>query len=427
MKRVSLISLGCPKNSVDSETLIKGLIQRGIRVTDDPEEADILAVNTCGFIEDAKRESIEEILRLSELKSDGKKLVVLGCLAKRYGEELFAEMPEIDALFGVGEDEKIIDYCTSGGTAPLPSEIDTLSPTLNASHFRYLKVSEGCSRRCSFCVIPSIRGPHRSRRPDEILREAESAVRSGAKELILVAQDITAYGHGPKGPGLSGLLKDMASISGDYWIRLLYLHPSGIDDELLATIAGEEKVLGYMDVPLQHSEDRVLRAMKRAGGTRKQYLKLISKIRKKIPGVALRTTFIVGFPGETEEDFNGLMDFIQEVGFDRLGAFVYSNEEGTPAASMPGQLPDEIKQRRWDELMRVQADISLDGNRALVGRTFKALVDLAGDDEAVARIYSQAPEIDGHTVVKGGNIKCGQFIDVKITGASDYDLEGVPA
>jgi ribosomal protein S12 methylthiotransferase len=427
MKRISLISLGCPKNSVDSETLIKGLMQRGIRVTDEPEEADILAVNTCGFIEDAKRESIEEILRLSELKSNGKKLVVIGCLAKRYGEELRKEMPEIDALFGVGEDEKIIDYCTGGGTASLPSEIDTMSPTLNASHFRYLKVSEGCSRRCSFCVIPSIRGPHRSRRPEEILHEAESAIESGAKELILVAQDVTAYGRGPKGPGLAALLKDMASISGDYWIRLLYLHPSGIDDELLTTIAEEEKVLGYIDVPLQHSEDRVLRAMKRAGGTRKQYLKLMSKIRKKIPGVALRTTFIVGFPGETEEDFNGLMDFIQEVGFDRLGAFMYSNEEGTLAFSMPGQLPEEVKQRRWDELMRVQADISLDSNRALIGRTFKALVDLSGDDEAVARIYSQAPEIDGHTVFKGGNIRAGGFIKVKITGASDYDLEGVPA
>ena len=425
MKRISLISLGCPKNSVDSETLLKGLMQRGISVTDDPEEADILAVNTCGFIEDAKRESIEEILRLSELKSNGKKLVVIGCLAKRYGEDLLEEMPEIDALFGVGEDEKIIEYCTSGATGP-SIESDTSEQVQPASHYRYLKVSEGCSRRCSFCVIPSIRGPHRSRRPEEILREAESAVRSGAKELILVAQDITAYGRGPKGPGLSGLLKDMASISGDYWIRLLYLHPSGIDDKLLSVIADEEKILGYIDVPLQHSEDRVLRAMKRAGGTRKQYLKLISKIRKKIPGVALRTTFIVGFPGETEEDFNGLMDFIQEVGFDRLGAFVYSNEEGTPAFSLPGQLSDEIKQRRWDELMRVQADISLDNNRALVGRTFKALVDLAGDDEAVARIYSQAPEIDGHTVFKGGNIRAGEFIKVKITGASDYDLEGVP-
>ncbi len=455
MKRVSLISLGCPNNSVDSETLIKGLIQRGIRVTDDPEEADILAVNTCGFIEDAKRESIEEILRLSELKSNGKKLVVLGCLAKRYGEELFEEMPEIDALFGVGEDEKIINYCTEdeasqseGESEKNPfkspfSKVGLKDPPLAKGgeggfeagllrndilhSYRYLKVSEGCSRRCSFCVIPSIRGPHRSRRPEEILREAESAIKSGAKELILVAQDITAYGHGPKGPGLAALLKDMASISGDCWIRLLYLHPSGIDDGLLATIAEEEKVLGYIDVPLQHSEARVRRAMKRGGGTRKQYLKLISNIRKKIPGVALRTTFIVGFPGETEEDFNGLMDFIQEVGFDRLGAFVYSNEEGTPAFSMPGQLPEEVKQRRWDELMRVQADISLDSNRALVGRTFKALVDLAGDDEAVARIYSQAPEIDGHTVIKGGNIKGGQFVDVKITGASDYDLEGVPA
>jgi ribosomal protein S12 methylthiotransferase len=277
-------------------------------------------------------------------------------------------------------------------------------------------------------VIPSIRGPHRSRRPDEILKEAEAAVYGGAKELILIAQDITAYGKDMKSEnGLSLLVRDMASIGGDFWIRLLYLHPAGINDALLETIAGEEKVVGYIDLPLQHSEDRVLKAMRRAGGTRKGYLRLMQKIRRAIPGVALRTSLMVGFPGETEEEFNRLLDFVEEAQFDRLGVFVYSPEEGTPAAKMSGQMPDEIKHRRWEELMRVQAEISLEKNRELVGRTMRALVDLSAADEAVARIYSQAPEIDGHTVVNESGLNEGQFIDVRITAAHDYDLEGEPA
>ncbi len=424
MKCVSLISLGCPKNTVDSETLLNGLIRSGVRVSEKPEEADILAVNTCGFIEDAKRESIDEILRLAQLKSNGKKLVVLGCLSQRYGEELRREMPEIDALFGVGEEEKVIEYCTGGKY--VAKEDVHLGPGLMKPHFRYLKVSEGCGRRCSFCVIPSIRGPQRSRRAEEIIREAEGAVRSGAKELILVAQDITGYGGDIKEAGLPTLLRRMSSIEGDFWIRLLYLHPAGIDDALLETISEEEKIVKYVDVPLQHCEDRILRAMRRAGGTRKQYLKLVARIRKAIPGAALRTAFIVGFPGETEEDFNGLMDFVEEVQFDRLGAFVYSREEGTSAASMPGQVPEEIKKRRWEELMRAQADISLEKNRELVGRTLRSLVDVAGSGEAAGRIYSQAPEIDGNSIIRGNNLDEGSFVDIKITAASDYDLEGVP-
>lgn len=424
MKCVSLISLGCPKNTVDSETLLNGLIRSGLRVSENPEEADILAVNTCGFIEDAKRESIDEILRLAQLKSNGKKLVVLGCLSQRYGEELRREMPEIDALFGVGEEEKIIEYCT-GGEYGAKEEVH-LGPGLMKPHFRYLKVSEGCGRRCSFCVIPAIRGPQRSRGAEEVIREAEGAVRSGAKELILVAQDITGYGGDIKEAGLPTLLRRMAAIEGDFWIRLLYLHPAGIDDALLETISEEEKIVKYMDVPLQHSEDRILRSMRRAGGTRKQYLKLVARIRKAIPGAALRTSFIVGFPGESVEDFNGLMDFVEEVRFDRLGAFVYSREEGTPAASMPGQVPDGIKKRRWEELMRAQADISLEKNRELVGRTLRFLVDVTGSGEAAGRIYSQAPEIDGNSIIRGNNLDEGSFVDIKIIAASDYDLEGVP-
>jgi len=424
MTTVSLISLGCPKNTVDSETLLRGLLRRGVRVSDDPLEADVLAVNTCGFIEDAKRESIGEILRLAGLKTNGKRLVVLGCLSQRYGDELMREMPEIDAVFGVGEHDRVIEYCA--GAADTSGENGSYPENIVSFHYRYIKVSEGCGRRCSFCVIPSIRGPHRSRKPEEILAEAEAAVRGGARELILVAQDITAYGSDTKGAGLPALLKDMASIGGDFWIRLLYLHPAGIGDALLEAVADEDKVVKYIDMPLQHSEDRVLRAMRRAGGTRKQYLKLIARIRKAIPGVALRTAFIVGFPGETEEDFNGLMDFVEEAKFDRLGAFAYSREEGTPAASMKAQVPEDVKRRRLEDLMRLQADISLEKNSELTGRTMRALVDEAETERAIARIYSQAPEIDGHVVVRGEGIKTGEFIDVSITSASDYDLEGEP-
>jgi len=426
MARISLISLGCPKNTVDSENLMRLLAKKGVGITDNPDEADILAVNTCGFIEDAKRESIGEILRLADLKGEGKKLIVLGCLAQRYRDELHEEMPEIDALFGVGEEDKIVEYCAV--EAVTGAEGDAAVREMLASHFRYLKVSEGCGRRCSFCVIPSIRGRHRSRQPEDVLKDAKEAVADGAKELILIAQDITAYGGDIKREnGLAGLIKDLAAIDGDFWIRLLYLHPAGIDDNLLDVIANEDKVVKYIDVPLQHSEDRVLKTMRRAGGTRKEYLKLMQKIRRAIPGVALRTSFIVGFPGETEEQFDRLLDFIEEVKFDRVGAFVYSPEEDTPAATMPGRVPDEVKHRRWEDLMRAQTEISLEKNRELMGRTMRALVDLSVEDEAVARIYSQAPEIDGHTIVKGKGLEVGSFIDVKITAAHDYDLEGEPA
>jgi ribosomal protein S12 methylthiotransferase len=426
MATVSLISLGCPKNTVDSENLMRMLAKKGVRISDNPDEADILAVNTCGFIEDAKRESIDEILRLADLKGEGKKLIVLGCLAQRYREELHEEMPEIDALFGVGEEEKIVQYCTLDAVADGKGEGQVRD--MLSSHFRYLKVSDGCGRRCSFCVIPAIRGRHRSRLPEEILEDAKGAVADGAKELILIAQDITAYGGDIKQEsGLSGLIKDMAAIDGDFWIRLLYLHPAGIDDNLLDAIASEDKVVKYIDLPLQHSEDRVLKSMRRAGGTRKEYIRLMQKIRRAIPGVALRTSFIVGFPGETEEQFNRLLDFIEEVKFDRVGAFTYSPEEGTQAATMPGQVPDEVKQRRWEDLMRAQAEISLEKNRELVGRTMRALVDLSVEDEAVARIYSQAPEIDGHTIVKARGLDTGSFINIKIAAAHDYDLEGEPA
>ncbi len=432
--KISLITLGCPKNQVDSENLLRDLKKKGISVKEDPEEADILLINTCGFIEDAKRESIDGILNLSRIKN-GKKLLVFGCLSQRYRDELKKEIPEIDVIFGVGEESKIVEYCNQIEFRVRSSEVgdknasESITPnsklkTSNSSSYAYLKIAEGCNKRCTFCVIPSIRGSFRSFSPDSILKEAEKKIETGIEELILIAQDITAYGF--KGYRLSSLLRDITSIKGDFYVRLLYLYPSAINDELLEVISSEDKIYKYLDIPLQHSEDRILRLMGRSG-TKKECLKLIKKIRRSIPGVSLRTTFIAGFPGETEEDFRNLMDFIEEVRFDRLGVFKYSKEEGTSAYSMKGHLPQEIKDRRFDEIMRVQAEISLEKNKELVGRRFRAIVDEIGGKTAIGRIYSQAPEIDGITFIEWteGQKLPDTFVDIEITDALDYDLKGI--
>jgi ribosomal protein S12 methylthiotransferase len=416
---ISLLSLGCPKNSVDSDNLMRSLSERGAVCVADPEEAEIMLVNTCGFIEEAKRESIEEILRLARLKSGGRRLLVFGCLAQRYREELKGEIPEIDAIFGVGEEDDILRYCMNGRTSTGDSRPLERAPSPSS----FIKVAEGCDRSCSFCVIPSIRGIFRSRSPEAVLREAEYLVRSGSRELVLVAQDLTGYGKDLRGYGLSELLRDMASIEGDFWIRLLYLYPTSIDDGLLGVIAAHEKICKYVDMPLQHSEDRVLRSMNR-GGSREQYRKLAAAIRRLVPDATLRTTFMVGFPGETEEDFRGLLKFVEESRFDRLGVFKYSREEGTPSASMKGQVAERTKGLRRDRLMRLQAEVSLEKNRALVGRRERALVEEVEGGTAIGRIPSQAPEIDGLTFVKGKDLKKGDFVDIEITGVCHYDLEG---
>jgi ribosomal protein S12 methylthiotransferase len=424
---ISLLSLGCPKNSVDSDNLLKGLSDRGVVCTAGPEEADIMLVNTCGFIEEAKRESIGEILRLARLKAGGRRLLVFGCLAQRYGEELKREIPEIDAIFGVGEEDEILRYCTQTGSA-----LEGARPVSGQKAFpqrsvtSYIKVAEGCDRGCSFCVIPSIRGAFRSRSPEAILREADSLVGSGSRELVLIAQDLTGYGKDLRGYGLCELLRDMASISGEFWIRLLYLYPTSIEDGLLEAVASEEKICRYMDMPLQHSEDGVLRSMRR-GGSRQKYRELVEHIRQRVPDVALRTTFMVGFPGESGEDFRGLMEFVEETRFERMGVFKYSKEEGTPSASMRGQVPERTKEMRLDSLMRLQAEVSLEKNRAMVGRKVRALVEGVEGLTALGRIYSQAPEIDGLTFINGDGLKKGQFVDIEITRADYYDLEGAVA
>ena len=461
MPKVSIVSLGCPKNLVDSDTLLARLKREGFLYAEQAGDADLVLVNTCGFIEDAKRESVEEILKLRQITEQGSKLLVFGCLAKRYGDELRKEIPEIDGLWGVEEEEAIVEYCKkitarggrqeAAGKKNMP--LDHALSSVASPSYAYLKVAEGCSRGCTYCVIPSIRGPFRSVEPERILRKAQEHVGSGVKELVLVAQDLGNFGREYSGYGLSSLVRDLSSISGDFWIRLLYLNPSSITDDLLQAVAAEEKVCKYMDIPLQHSEDRVLKAMGR-GGTRTSIARLIEKIRETIPQIALRTTFIVGFPGETGEDFGRLKDFIEETRFEHLGVFTYSREEGTPAAKMKGHVPLKTRERRRDDIMRLQAVISLGKNKSLVGKRLRVLVDEVEGGAAFGRLSSQAPEIDGVVILghrhgaegevhgaknrKGIDnpsrlafhasafLRPGEFVNVKILEAYDYDLRGKP-
>ncbi|MCL4492384.1 MAG: 30S ribosomal protein S12 methylthiotransferase RimO [Nitrospirae bacterium] len=444
MNKIHIITLGCPKNTADSGHLSDDFLSEGFVSATDAESADIILVNTCGFIRDAKEESIEEILRLAKIKKiqnskfkiqNDKKLLVFGCLAQRYRDELLKEIPEIDGLWGVGADAEIIKYCKGLKGSRVRRQASGAKRggenELVPSSYAYLKIAEGCDKKCTFCVIPSIRGNFRSMPSEKILKEAEGYVRKGVRELILVAQDITNYGKEADGYNLVSLLKDMTSISGDFHIRLLYLYPTALNDELLECIAAGDKIYKYIDIPLQHSEDRLLRLMGRRG-SRREYIKLLRTVRRRIPQIALRTTFIVGFPTETEEDFNGLADFIEEIRFDRLGVFKFSKEEGTPSAKLKGQVPEKVKDRRLDEIMRRQALISLEKNRELIGRRYSALVDEIDGNLVIARLYSHAPEIDGVVIIESNNedgnsalpLKAGDAVTVEIIGAYDYDVKG---
>ncbi|MCS7215623.1 MAG: 30S ribosomal protein S12 methylthiotransferase RimO [Thermodesulfovibrio sp.] len=423
MKNFTVITLGCPKNTVDSRHLIDELTKEGFLYVEEFKKSDFVLINTCCFINDAKEESIDEILTAAKFKID-RKLIVFGCLSKRYGDELKREIPEIDAVFGVNENEKIVEYLKQFKESS-KFNISYFQYSAEPPSYRYIKIAEGCSRRCSFCIIPEVRGSFRSIKPEKILEEVENFVNAGIKEFILVAQDITQYGKDLKGYTLKELLKDLCSISGDFWIRLLYLYPTDIDEKLINTIAEEEKIVKYLDIPMQHSEDRILRLMNRKG-TRKEYLKKIRLIRKTIPEIILRSTFIVGFPTETEEEFQRLIDFIEEVQFDRLGVFKYSKEEGTKAWSLKVQIPESIKKRRYDEIMSKQALISLEKNKNLVGKKYKALIDYTDGDIALARLYCHAPEIDGMVILENTpTLKAGQIVNVLITESYEYDLKGV--
>jgi ribosomal protein S12 methylthiotransferase len=416
-----ILTLGCPKNSVDSETLLSLLTGRGFYHVGNAGDADTVLINTCGFIQDAKKESIEEILDIVSGKSNEQKVVVFGCLAQRYMEELKRELPEVDAFFGVNSHEEILGFLeteTSGTHNPQPA-------TRNPGSYAYLKIADGCNRGCSFCAIPGIRGRFISLSPDSILQRAEELINSGTRELILVAQDITSYGSEFREYGLCELIEEITSLPGDFRLRLLYMYPTAIDEKLIATISGNEKVCKYLDIPLQHTEDRVLGLMKR-NGSRSTYTALINNIRKKIPDVTLRTSFILGFPSESYKEFTSLLSFIKEMEFERLGAFTYSREDGTPSYNLGDTIPEKEKERRYHELMMLQAGISLEKNRSMLDRVLRVLVDEVTDGIALCRYQGQAPEIDGMVIVKSvdSKVRVGDFINVNITEAYDYDLNG---
>ncbi len=434
--KVCITSLGCPKNLVDSEVMLGCLRQGGFEITTDEKKADVIVVNTCGFINDAKEESIDRILRLAELKTSGRcrALVVAGCLTQRYREELSIELPEVDCFIGTGEYHRIAEIIKEGfkervrvGIPEFIADHSTPRVLSTPGHYAYVKVAEGCSNMCSYCTIPSIRGSFRSRTEESIVKEVEALASKGVKEINLIAQDTTSYGLDGKGSNLARLLKQLSRIEGIEWIRPLYLYPTRITDELISVMNEEDKVLKYVDLPVQHASTRILKNMNRHY-TRGDVEGLVENLRKRLDGVTLRTSLIVGFPGERERDFNELLYFVRTVRFDRLGVFRYSREEGTPAHDMKPQVPEKVKQDRWNALMEVQREISLEKNKTLVGRNIKVLVEGRSQDNGVCygRSTCQAPEVDGVTYIEDGNPRTGEIIDVVVTGADDYDLRAEP-
>ncbi len=420
---VHLTSLGCVKNLIDSERLLAKLARAGAVVGAPPEEADVIIVNTCGFIDPAKKESIETILEYAQYKKadPGKRLIVIGCLGQRYGRELREGIPEADAVFGLNQEDEIVAAC---GLNP-SSETGRL--LLTPPHLAYLKISEGCSNSCTYCTIPMIRGPYRSRLPADILNEAEELAASGVKELVVIAQDTTMYGTDLPGEiRIHDLLSRLAKIDGVHWIRLLYTHPAHFPDELIEAYAEIPNLVPYVDLPLQHLNDEILRRMGR-GMSQKTALALIYRLRERVPGIAIRTTFIVGFPGETRAQFNELLGLVRELRFEHLGVFPYSREEGTPAARMPGQVSERAKSRRVRDLMLAQQEIVFSRNRARIGDRVEVVVDGKVDaDRWVGRTAAQAPDVDPVTYIYGSGIEPGMFIEVEITGSDGYDLVARP-
>ena len=428
-------TLGCPKNEVDSEIIRGSLESEGFRLCSDPNEADIIVVNSCGFIREAKEESIQTTLSLAAMKNENKnrKLILYGCLGQRYRRELRRLLPEVDAIFGVEEIDSLVRYCQNGRVLEPEEEVAFFPryveyPRRKISKERpyaYLKISEGCDNNCSYCAIPGIRGPLRSRRLENVIKEAQTLVDSGVKEIILIAQDTTSYGvdiHGS--PELVRLLQGISRIENLEWIRILYAHPRGVDEKLIREISENEKICKYIDLPLQHISDRILRSMNRKV-TKKQIYDLIERVRITVPGVALRTTLIVGFPGETEADFQELLDFVEETRFDQLGAFAYSREEGTEAYDFSNQVPRRIRQERLDLLMSCQGDIIFERNERRIGDELEVLVESKQEGSAgrwVCRTQHQAPEMDNCFLTTGLNLKAGDFVRVKVIGQEVYDL-----
>ena len=439
-ERVHLISLGCPKNRVDSEVMV-GKLRRGpFELVDEPDAADVIVVNTCSFIQPATEESIDTVLEMAKFKSGGqcRKLVVTGCMVQRYGTALESELPEVDFFLGTGEYHRIDEVLSARARQGPRSFVDTplyihdeLAPRVNSwrPHSAYLKISEGCNHRCSFCIIPTLRGRLRSRTIPSLVTEARALAKQGVVEINLVSQDSTAYGRDLRdGTDLGQLLRALAGIEELSWIRLHYAYPIGLPDSLLRAIAEEPKVVPYLDMPLQHASGPMLKAMRR-GVTRAGQERILDRVRRYVPDIAVRTTFIVGFPGETDEDFDVLVDFVEKQRFDRVGVFTYFQEDGTHAASLPNQVPEDVRAARQAHLMEVQAKISKARNAALVGQEHTVLVDgpAQEDDRILAgRLATQAPEVDGQVLIDEADedVRPGQLRRVLITTAAEYDLVG---
>lgn len=434
--RVGLVSLGCPKNQVDAEHIVYNLREEGYEIIPDAALADVAVINTCGFIESAKQEAIDTILEFCTLKSEGriKAVIVTGCLAERYKAEIRSELPEVDAVVGLGANEllgEIIKKVLAGETVDMSGDKYSLiidsRRIVSTETFAYLKIAEGCDNHCTYCAIPSIRGKLRSRKPESIVDEAKWLAKVGFKEIILVAQDTTVYGLDLYGkPMICELLRELCKIDGLKWIRTLYSYPERITDELIELIASEEKLVKYLDIPIQHCNDRILKRMNRKS-TKAELVSLVKKLRERIPGVILRTTLIAGFPGETEEEFEELCKFVNEMKFDRLGCFAYSQEEGTPAALLPDQLDEEEKQRRADTVTETQMLISDRQSEERVGKDIEVVVE--GWDKWAecyfGRSYAEAPEIDGKIFFTSDSPRTvGEYVKVHIDGTMDYDLLG---
>ena len=436
--KILFISLGCDKNLADSEEMLGLLTANGHEIVNTEEEAEAIVINTCCFIHDAKEESVETILEMAEYKKAGtcRALIVTGCMAQRYQEEIIQEIPEVDAVIGTASYGDIVkalneaaegnhfqEYCDING---LP-EIDSDRVITTGGHYAYLKIAEGCDKHCTYCIIPSLRGNFRSVPEEKLLRQAEYLASQGVKELIIVAQETTVYGtdlYGKK--TLHLLLKKLCGIKGIRWIRVLYCYPEEIYDELIQVMKEEKKICHYLDLPIQHASDRILRRMGRRT-TKAQLTEIVEKLRREIPDIVLRTTLITGFPGETEEDHRELMEFVDEMEFDRLGVFTYSAEEGTPAATMPDQVPEELKEARRDELMELQQEISLDRGNRKIGQELMVMIEgkVSGESAYIGRTYGDAPNVDGYLFVQTGELlMTGDFAKVRVTGALEYDLIG---
>ena len=436
--KVGIVSLGCPKNRVDSEVMLGILGNDGYEIVADPKDAHIIIVNTCAFIDDAKEESINTVLEMAEYKKGNcKYLLMTGCLAERYHSEILEELPEVDAVLGTGDYHKIAEAIkeVSEGKKPvlwgnMDDDIPEGFPRLvsTGGHTAYLKISDGCDNKCTYCIIPKLRGKYRSRPIEDIVAEAGELAKSGVKEIILIAQDTTRYGYDLYGKEmLSVLLKKLCEIKELHWIRVHYMYPESITDSMIEVFKKEQKIVKYMDIPIQHINDRVLKRMGRKN-TKEKTVKLLRKLRKEIPDLTIRTTLIAGFPGETEEEFSELLEFVKEMKFEKLGAFAYSKEEGTAAAILPEQLDEEVKVLRRDMLMEVQSVISNELQNARIGKVLEVICEGYDEDNLmyVGRSQADSLEIDGRVYFAANDeVKCGEFVNVRILDADNYDCTGV--